>query len=111
MATLGSYYMIIDQIITYALGFLFWLVIAKLAAPSVVGQVMVATAIAGTVLGFAGYGAQVTISKYIAEYNAKGLTNNAKHVFYFGLKIGLTVAAIAAAILVVLSNQVAAAFS
>jgi len=109
--TQGSYYMIIDQAINYILGFLFWLVLAKLTVPAVLGQVMLTTAIAGIVLGFAGYGAQVTISKYVAEYNAKGMTNISKSVFALGLKIGLIVIAIAATASVLFSSQLAAAFS
>ena len=99
-----------DQVVNYALGFLFWLVLAKLAPPDTIGQVMVATAVAASVLGFAGYGAQVTISKYIAEYNAKDMGMISKEVFRLGLKIGVIVSGIAALAFALLSNQIATLF-
>nr|MDQ5860187.1 oligosaccharide flippase family protein [Thermoproteota archaeon] len=73
--TVGSYFLIIDQIMNYGLGFVFWFTLAKLVTPETVGQVLVVTASATAVLGFAGYGSQITTSKYIAEYNAKEMPN------------------------------------
>src|SRR5919199_3703167 len=105
--TVGSYFLIIDQIITYGLGFVFWFILAKLVAPETVGQVFVVTASATAVLGFAGYGSQITISKYIAEYNAREMPNVSKKIFSIGLKIGLIVSASAAIIFFLLSNLLA----
>ncbi|MDQ3868141.1 MAG: oligosaccharide flippase family protein, partial [Thermoproteota archaeon] len=105
--TVGSYFLIMDQIITYGLGFVFWFVLAKLVAPETVGQVLVVTASATAVLAFAGYGSQITTSKYMAEYNAKGMPNVSKKIFSMGLKIGLLVSATAAIIFFFLSQYLA----
>lgn len=101
--TVGSYFLVIDQIITFGLGFVFWFILAKLVAPETVGQVMYVTAAATAVLGFTGYGSQIATSKYIAEYNAKGMPNVSKKIFSMGLKIGLLVSAGAAMIFFLLS--------
>jgi O-antigen/teichoic acid export membrane protein len=105
--TVGSYFLIIDQAINYGLGFVFWFTLAKLLAPETVGQVLVVTASATAVLGFAGYGSQITTSKYIAEYNAREMPNVSRKIFSMGLRIGLTVSAIAAIIFFLLSDYLA----
>src|SRR5215213_10868768 len=108
--TVGSYFLIIDQLINYGLGFVCWFTLAKLVTPETVGQVLVVTASATAVLGFAGYGSQVTTSKYIAEYNAREMPNVSKKIFSMGLKIGLIVSATAAIIFFLLSNLLANSF-
>ena len=108
--TVGSYFLIIDQLINYGLGFVFWFTLAKLVSPETVGQVLVVTASATAVLGFAGYGSQITTSKYIAEYNAKEMPNVSKKIFSMGLKIGLIVSGSAAIIFVLLSHYLANSF-
>jgi O-antigen/teichoic acid export membrane protein len=108
--TVGSYFLIIDQVINYGLGFVFWFTLAKLVAPEIVGQVLVVTASATAVLGFAGYGSQITTSKYIAEYNAREMPNVSKKIFSMGLKIGLIVSASAAIIFIFLSDYLANSF-
>ena len=69
--TINSYYLIIDQLVNYGLGFFFWLVLAKLLTPTVLGQVMAVTALAIAVLGFTGYGTQTMISKHVAQVQYK----------------------------------------
>jgi stage V sporulation protein B len=108
--TVGSYFLIIDQIINYGLGFVFWFTLAKLVAPDIVGQVLVVTASATAVLAFAGYGSQITTSKYIAEYNARAMPNVSKKIFSMGLKIGLIVSVSAAIIFLLLSQYLANSF-
>jgi stage V sporulation protein B len=108
--TLGSYFLIIDQLINFGLGFVFWFTLAKLVAPETVGQVLVVTASATAVLGFAGYGSQITTSKYIAEYNAREMPNVSKKIFSIGLKIGLIVSASAAIIFILFSDYLANSF-
>jgi O-antigen/teichoic acid export membrane protein len=108
--TVGSYFLIIDQLINYGLGFVFWFTLAKLVAPETVGQVLVVTASATAVLGFAGYGSQITTSKYIAEYNARGMPNVSKKIFSMGLKIGLIVSASGGIIFFLLSDYLANSF-
>jgi O-antigen/teichoic acid export membrane protein len=108
--TVGSYFLIIDQIMNYGLGFVFWFTLAKLVAPETVGQVLVVTASATAVLGFAGYGSQITTTKYMAEYNAREMPNVSKKIFSIGLKIGLVVSASAAIIFFLLSDYLANSF-
>src|SRR5918912_2095201 len=105
--TVGSYFLIIDQIVNYGLGFVFWFMLAKLVAPQILGQVLVVTASATAVLGFTGYGSQITTSKYIAEYNAREMPNVSKKIFSMGLKIGVIVSVSAAIIFFLLSNLLA----
>jgi O-antigen/teichoic acid export membrane protein len=105
--TVGSYYLILDQIINYGLGFLFWFFLAKLLPASAIGQVMAITALAIAVLGFTGYGTQTTIAKYVAQYNAKGFPGAAKKVFHSGLKIGVIASLGAAFVITLLSNRIA----
>ncbi|MDQ3852277.1 MAG: oligosaccharide flippase family protein [Thermoproteota archaeon] len=105
--TVGSYFLIIDQIINYGLGFVFWFSLAKLVAPEIVGQVLVVTASATAILAFAGYGSQITTSKYIAEYNAREMPTVSKKIFSMGLKTGLIVSASAAVIFLLLSHYLA----
>ena len=106
----GSYFLIIDQLVNYGLGFVFWFTLAKLVTPETVGQVLVVTASATAVLGFAGYGSQLTISKYIAEYNAREMPNVSKKIFFMGLKIGLIVSGSAAIIFLLFSQYLADSF-
>jgi O-antigen/teichoic acid export membrane protein len=108
--TVGSYFLIIDQLVNYGLGFVFWFILAKLVAPEIVGQVLVVTAAATAVLGFAGHGSQITTSKYIAEYNTREMPNVSKKIFSMGLKIGLIVSISAAIIFLLLSQYVANSF-
>lgn len=105
--TLGSYYLVIDQIINYGIGSVFWFVLAKLVAPASIGQVLVVLAASTVILGFAGYGAQVTISKYIAEYNAKKMSHVSRKVFYLVVRISLIVSGGAAVVFFLLSGQLA----
>ena len=105
--TINSYYLILDQLVNYGLGFFFWLVLAKLLTPTVLGQVMAVTALAIAILGFTGYGTQTMISKHIAQYNIKKLHIASKMVFYNGLKIGIVVSLGAAIVISLFSNQIA----
>jgi len=84
----GSYYLLLDNVTNVALGAIFWIILAKMIEPSSIGQTMVVIAFAMSVIGFAGFGVQVTISKYISEYNARKMPNAARRV----LKLGLTMA-------------------
>src|SRR5437867_1450101 len=103
--TVGSYYLILDQIVNYGLGAAFWLVLAKLVAPSVIGQIMLVNALTVVVLGFAGYGAQVTISKYVAQYNSQKAFDASRRIFKIGLRIGLIVSGVAALFFSLFSGQ------
>ena len=85
--TVGSYFLIIDQIVNYGLGFVFWFTLVKLVPPETVGQVLVVSASATAGLGFAGYGSQITTCKYIAGYNAGEMRNVSKKRCCRGVRI------------------------
>lgn len=103
----GSYYLILDNIVNMALGALFWIVLAKLIDAAPLGQAMVAIAFATSVIGFAGYGVQVTISKYMSEYNARGMPRVSKRILSLGLKLALIVSASVAVAIALLSGYIA----
>jgi stage V sporulation protein B len=105
--TLGSYYLILDQVVNYGLGALFWLLLAKVISTTVLGQIFLVNALILAVLGFAGYGAQVTIAKYTAEYNSKGTPGTSRRVFDLGFKIGILVSGAAALLFFIFSGEIA----
>ncbi len=103
----GSYFLILDNIVNLSLGALFWIVLAKLIDAAPLGQAMVAVAFATSVIGFAGYGVQVTISKYMSEYNAKGMPRASKKILSLGIKLALIVSASVATVIALLSGYIA----
>ncbi len=103
----GSYYLILESITNVAIGAAFWIIMAKIIDPASLGQVMVAIAFATSVIGFAGYGVRVTISKYIAEYNARNMPSTADNVMKLGIKLALIVSGAAALCVALLSNHIA----
>ncbi len=103
----GSYYLVLSSITNLTIGALFWIVLAKITDPVILGQVMVVIAIATSIIGFAGYGVQVTISKYISEYNARNMIDNSRKVLQLGLKIALIVSGSAALCIALLSGHIA----
>ncbi|HKU49630.1 MAG TPA: oligosaccharide flippase family protein [Nitrososphaera sp.] len=102
----GSYFLILDNIVNLSLGALFWIVLAKLVDAASLGQSMVAVAFATSVIGFAGYGVQVTISKYMSEYNAKGMPRVSRRILSLGIKLALLVSVSVAAVIAVLSGYI-----
>jgi O-antigen/teichoic acid export membrane protein len=103
----GSYFLILDNIVNLSLGALFWIVLAKLIDAAPLGQAMVAVAFATSVIGFAGYGVQVTISKYMSEYNARGMPRVSRRILSLGIKLALVVSASVAAVIALLSGYIA----
>ena len=103
----GSYFLILDNIVNLSLGALFWIVLAKLVDAAPLGQAMVAVAFATSVIGFAGYGVQVTISKYMSEYNARNMPRASKRVLSLGIKLALIVSASVAVVIALLSGYIA----
>lgn len=103
----GSYYLILDNIVNLSIGAIFWIVLAKLIDAAPLGQAMVAVAFATSVIGFAGYGVQVTISKYMAEYNARGMPRASKRILSLGIKLALIVSLSVAVAIALLSGYIA----
>lgn len=104
---MGSYYLILSNFSNLLIGAVFWIIMAKMVDPALLGNAMVAIALATTVIGFTGYGVQVTISKYIAEYNAKNMPDASRRVLKLGLTIGLAVSGAAALTISLLSGYIA----
>jgi O-antigen/teichoic acid export membrane protein len=106
----GSYFLILDNIVHLALGAIFWIVLAKLMEAASLGQTMVVIAFATSVIGFAGYGVQVTISKYMSECNARGLPNASRRVLTLGLRFASAVSVSIAVAIAFLSGYIADAY-
>ncbi|MGI0012596.1 MAG: oligosaccharide flippase family protein [Nitrososphaera sp.] len=103
----GSYYLILDNVVNLSLGALFWIVLAKLIDAAPIGQAMVAVAFATSVIGFAGFGVQVTISKFMSEYNARGMPHVSRRVLSLGIKLALIVSVSVAVVIALLSGYIA----
>ncbi|MGI0029788.1 MAG: oligosaccharide flippase family protein, partial [Nitrososphaera sp.] len=103
----GSYYLILDNVVNLSLGALFWIVLAKLIDAAPLGQAMVAVAFATSVIGFAGFGVQVTISKFMSEYNARGMPHVSRRVLSLGIKLALIVSVSVAVVIALLSGYIA----
>jgi len=103
----GSFFLILDNFTNLGIGAIFWLVLAKMTDPTIVGQAMVVTGLAVTLIGFSGYGVQATLSKYISEYNAKNMPNSARRVLRNVIKASLIMSGIMAVVVSILSNQIA----
>jgi stage V sporulation protein B len=102
----GSYYLLLDNLTNYGIGTVFWLVLAKITDPISIGQSMVVIAFATSVVGFSGYGIQITLAKYIAEYNARGMPQTARRVLSFGIKVALIISGGGALVLCLLSGPI-----
>jgi stage V sporulation protein B len=102
----GSYYLLLDNLTNYGIGTLFWLVLAKITDPIWIGQSMVVIAFATSIIGFSGYGIQITLAKYIAEYNARSMPQTARKVLSFGIKVGLIISGAGALVLSLLSGPI-----
>ncbi|MEM2759476.1 MAG: oligosaccharide flippase family protein [Nitrososphaerales archaeon] len=103
----GSYYLILTNFTNLAIGAIFWIIMAKIVDPASVGQAMVVIALATGVIGFTGYGVQVTISKYISEYNARNMKGMSRKVLKLGISLALGVSGIAGLSIALLSGHIA----
>ncbi|HKG70635.1 MAG TPA: hypothetical protein VKA87_01995, partial [Nitrososphaeraceae archaeon] len=48
----GSYFLVLDNLVNFVIGAVFWLVLAKIVDPVSIGQSMVVVAFATTIIGF-----------------------------------------------------------
>lgn len=103
----GSFYLMLDNASNMILGALFWIIMAKIVEPEILGKAMVAVAFATSIIGFTGYGTSVMISKHVAEFNAKELKHNSRKILSIGLRLALIVSSIAALAIVLLSSSIA----
>ena len=90
----GSYFLILDNFANLGIGAIFWLVLSKLMDPTVIGQAMVITGLAVTIIGFSGYGIQLALSKYLPEFIIKNMPNSARKIVRGGIKSSLMISAV-----------------
>lgn len=103
----GAYFLVLGNFVNLGFGAIFWLILAKIAEPTIIGQAMVVTGFATTIVGFSGYGIQIAISKYMSEYNAKDRPNTARRVLKQGLRASLIMSGVMAVAISLLSGQIA----
>lgn len=102
----GSFFLILDNLVNLGIGAIFWVILAKIADPVVIGQGMVITGLATTVIGFTGHGIQVGLSKYISEYDARNMPNTVRRLIRNGIKGGLIISAALVVAISLLSGQI-----
>lgn len=102
----GSYFLILDNFANLGIGAIFWLVLSKMIDPTTIGQAMVITGLALTIIGFSGYGVQLALSKYLAEYRVKNMPNTARRMVKQGLRASLIISAVIAVATAFLSGTI-----
>jgi len=85
----GSYFLVLDNLVNFVIGAIFWVVLAKMVDPLWIGQSMVVVAFATTIIGFLGYGVQLTLERYISEYNARNMPHTSRRVLKSAIKMSL----------------------
>ncbi|MFY3740885.1 MAG: O-antigen/teichoic acid export membrane protein [Candidatus Nitrosomirales archaeon] len=102
----GSYFLILDNLTNLGIGAIFWVVLAKIAEPGVIGQAMVITGFATIFIAFTGHGIQIGLSKYISEYDARNMPNTVRRLLRNGIKGGLMISAVLVVAISLLSGQI-----
>lgn len=103
----GSFYLMLDNATTVITGALFWIIIAKIIEPSILGQSMVVIAFTATIVGFIGYGMNVMVSKYIAEFNARNQKHYSRKVLIIGLRWSLAISGAVSLIILLFADNIA----
>jgi stage V sporulation protein B len=103
----GSYFLVLDNLVNFVIGAVFWLVLAKMVDPVSIGQSMVVVAFATTIIGFFGYGIQLTLEKYISEYNARNMPHTSRRLLKSAIKMSLIMSGCAALVVTLISPQLA----
>jgi stage V sporulation protein B len=103
----GSYFLILDNLVNYGIGAVFWLVLAKMVDPVSIGQSMAVVAFATAIIGFTGYGVQLTLEKYISEYNARNMPHTSRRVLKSAIKMSLIMSVGVALVVTLISPQLA----
>jgi len=103
----GSYFLVLDNLVNYGIGSVFWLILAKMVDPVSVGQSMVVVAFATAIIGFIGYGIQQTLQKYISEYNARNMPHTSRRVLKSAIKMSLIMSGGIAVVVTLTSQQLA----
>lgn len=105
----GSVYLVVDLLLTSAMGAFFWIVVARIVPPNDVGLAATVTAFLTTLNVFATLGLPIAISKYVSEYNAQTRFDLSKSVFGSSIKIGLGVGILASILLLLFSGPISSA--
>ena len=103
----GSYFLILQNLVNYGIGSVFWLILAKMVDPISIGQSMVVIAFATTIIGFIGYGISVTLQRYISEYNARNMPHTSRRVLKSAIKMSLIMSGGIALVVTLISHQLA----
>ena len=103
----GSYFLLLDNLVNFGIGAVFWLVAAKMVDPVSIGQSMVIIAFATTIIGFFGYGLQRTLEKYISEYIARNMPHTSRRLLKSAIKISLIMTGGAALFITLISQPLA----
>jgi O-antigen/teichoic acid export membrane protein len=103
----GSYFLLLDNLVNFGIGAVFWFVLAKMVDPVSIGQSMMVIAFATTVIGFFGYGINKTLEKYISEYNARNMPHTSRRVLKSAIKMSLIMSGGAALVVTLTSHQLA----
>jgi len=106
----GSLYLLIDYAFMSLIGYIFWFVVAKLTSSHEVGLASTAIALSTLLFLFANLGLPTAASKYIAEYNAKGMPTDSNAVYRTVIKISLLSGSIVAFLIIILSKTIAINF-
>jgi O-antigen/teichoic acid export membrane protein len=104
----GSYFLVLDNLVNFVIGAVFWLVLARMVDPVLIGQSMVVVAFATTIIGFLGYGVQLTLERYISEYNAKNMPHTSRRILKSAIKMSLIMSGGIALVITLISPQLAA---
>jgi len=103
----GSTYLILDYAVITILGYLFWVITAKMISPEEVGLASTAVALINIFIVFATLSIPIATAKYIAEHNAKGEIATAHLIHKQSLKLVLITSLITAIILIAISKPLA----
>jgi len=106
----GSLYLLIDYAAMTLIGYIFWFAVAKLTSSHEVGLASTAIALSTLLFLVANLGLPTTASKYIAEYNARGMPTDSNAVYRIVIKISLLSGSLAALLIIILSETIAINF-
>ncbi len=102
----GSFYLSIHRLVSIVMGTAFWIIVAKLAPPEVVGIAVIAWGVSTVALAFGSMGLEHTAAKYVSEYNSQDSPSSARTTLRLCLKLALVAGISAAALLAVLSGLI-----
>ncbi len=106
----GSIFLVLENLSTEILGAAFWLILARMVLPDVLGQALVVYSVTATVFGFTAFGVRTSLAKYISEYNAKKMYKTSKRILNLGLKMGLIIGIVAGVVVSLTSGYLSTVY-